>query len=73
MFEVDENDWSYQFIKNVVETLKKALAYFDIPIEEWIKYGDTVLEMHNVDDDEDVEEFGYIVQIVPMENNFHLF
>ena len=53
--------------------LNEALAYFDIPEDEWIKYGDTVIEMHNINDsNKDVEEFGYIAQIMPMKNNKHL-
>ena len=66
------NEWSDFGLKDQVDTLKDALIYFNIPIEEWIKYGDTVLEMHDVNNNADVEEFGYIVQIKPMQNNLHL-
>ena len=52
--------------------LREALSYFNMDIEEWIKYGDTVIEMHNLEQDRDIEEHGYYVQIMPMQNNFHL-
>lgn len=60
-------------LKDDVLTLKEALAYFHISEEEWIKYGDTVIEMHNINDNnKDLEEFGIITQIMPMKNNRHL-
>ena len=63
----------YQSLREEAEMLNEALAYFDIPEDEWIKYGDTVIEMHNINDsNKDVEEFGYIAQIMPMKNNKHL-
>ena len=62
----------YQSFKEVSHTLKEALRYFGIPTEEWIKYGDTVLEMYNVNDNKDIEEYGYIAPIKPMQNNMHL-
>lgn len=68
------DDWSKpdSGLKDYAETLKKGLDYFNIPVDEWIKYGDTVIEMHNLNDNKDVEEFGYIIQIMPMKNNMHL-
>ena len=68
------DDWSKpdSGLKDHADTLKKGLNYFNISVEEWIKYGDTVIEMHNLNDKKDVEEFGYIVQIMPMKNNMHL-
>ena len=41
-------------------------------MEEWVKYGDTVIEMYNITDDEDLREYGDIVAIMPMKNNRHL-
>ena len=54
------------------DAIKEALAYFHISEDEWIKYGDTVIEMHNINDNKDIEEFGIINQIMPMQNNRHL-
>ena len=67
-------DWSKpdSGLKDYADTLTKGLDYFNIPVEEWIKYGDTVIEMHNLNDNKEVEEFGYIAQIMPMKNNMHL-
>lgn len=59
-------------MKDYSDTLKEASSYFDIPEDEWIKYGDTVIDMYNVNDNKDVEEFGIVVQIMPMANNKHL-
>ena len=47
-------------LKYDAESLKEALSYFDIPEEEWIKYGETVIEMHNIYDDRDIREFGLV-------------
>ena len=68
------DDWSKpdSGLKDYADTLIKGLNYFDIYVDEWIKYGDTVIEMHNLNDNKDVEEFGYIIQIMPMKNNMHL-
>lgn len=62
----------HQNFKEESDTLKEALRYFNIPIEEWVKYGDTVIDMYNVNANKDVEEFGYIAPIKPMQNNKHL-
>lgn len=67
------DNWADHGLKDEVLTLKEALAYFNISEEEWIKYGDTVIEMHNINDNnKDLEEFGIITQIMPMKNNRHL-
>ena len=47
-------------LKYDVETLKEALSYFHIDEKEWIKYGDAVIEMYNLNDDKDIEEYGII-------------
>lgn len=54
------------------EKLTQALIHFDIPIEEWVKYGETVLDMHGFYDAEDMKKYGYKTALVPMGNNFHL-
>jgi len=54
--------------KERIEMLKTALSYFQIPEEEWINYGDTVIEMHNINDNPDIEKYG-IVQIDTYPNN----
>lgn len=65
-------DWRTDVLNEQGKILKEALVYFDIPNEEWIKYGDTVIEMHNINENNDVKEYGYISQIMPMQNNLHL-
>lgn len=60
------------FLTEYAQTLKEALSYFHISEEDWIKFGDTVIEMYNVNDDNDIEEYGIIAQIMPMKNNKHL-
>lgn len=59
-------------LKDMVEMLYTALAYFNIDIDEWVKYGDTVVEMHDLTSDKDLDDFGDIVAIMPMKNNRHL-
>ena len=54
------------------QKLTKALNHFDIPIEEWIKYGETVLDMHGFYDTDDIKKYGYKTALMPMGNNFHL-
>ena len=67
------NDWiSDTFLKDDVATLKEALSYFHISEEDWIKFGDTVIEMYNLNEDKDIKEFGIVTQIMPMRNNRHL-
>lgn len=67
------NDWAKdRLFKDDVATLREALSYFHISEEEWIKYGDTVVEMHNLNDNKDIEEYGIITQILPLDNNRHL-
>ena len=56
------NDWCNEsLLKDECELLKKALSYFHISEEEWIKYGDTVIEMYNVNDIKDIEKYGLIL------------
>lgn len=66
------NNWTESFLKDYPDTLKKALIFFNIKIEEWIEYGDAVIEMYDLFDNPDLEEFGFISSILPIENNMHL-
>lgn len=67
------NEWGKDpHMKDYPDTLRKALGYFNISEEEWIKYGDAVIDMYNINDNKDVEEYGIITQIMPMPNNKHL-
>lgn len=70
------NEWVKETgfgLKDSADTLREALAYFNIPEEEWIKYGDTVLAMYNVNDDPDIKQFGVISEIKAKDNNLHRF
>lgn len=59
--------------KIISDYLKRALSYFNIDEEEWIKYGDTVIEMYNLyEKNKDLKEYGVIQAIMPMKNNEHL-
>ena len=67
------HDWiNDTYLKNNVAALKEALSYFHISEKDWIKFGDTVIEMYNINDDKDFEEFGIVTQIMLMRNNKHL-
>ena len=61
-----------KYHKNKKMALEEALFYFNIKVEEWLDYGDAVIEMHDLFNNPDMEEFGFIASIKPMENNFHL-
>lgn len=70
------NEWVKETgfgLKDSADTLREALAYFNIPEEEWIKYGDTVLAMYNVNDDPDIKRFGVISEIKAQDDNLHRF
>ncbi len=70
------NEWVKETgfgLKDSADTLREALAYFSIPEEEWIKYGDTVLAMYNINDDPDIKRFGVISEIKAKDNNLHRF
>lgn len=47
-------------MKDYSDTLRKVLNYFNISEDYWIKYGDTVIEMYNINDDKDIEQFSII-------------
>lgn len=59
-------------LKDYIEALKKALNFFNIRIDEWVEYGDAVIEMYDLYNRPDMKEFGFISSIMPMENNMHL-
>ena len=40
--------------------------------DDWVKYGDTVLDMNNIYDNEDLRTIGIVCAILPKENNYHL-
>ena len=52
--------------------LKASLECLNIPVDEWIEYGETVLDMHNLYDTPEMKKYGYKTAIMPMKNNFHL-
>jgi hypothetical protein len=37
-----------------------ALSYYEIPEEDWINYGDAVIEMYELTEDEDLVLYGYL-------------
>ena len=44
--------------KEDIDALKEALSFFQIKEEDWIKYGDAVIEMYNVvDTTADLDKF----------------
>ena len=64
-----ENDNS---LKDCLITIKCALKHFKIDNDDWVKYGDTVLDMNNIYDNEDLRTIGIVCAILPKENNYHL-
>lgn len=67
------NSWSTDsLMKTKLESLIKALNYFNIRIDEWLEYGDAVVEMYDLCDKPDMKEFGIISSIMPKNNNKHL-
>lgn len=61
-----------KMLKEEALCLIKGLEYFGIGIDEYIKYGDAVIEMYNILDQPDLREFGYKTEIMPHKNNYHL-
>lgn len=61
-----------ELLKDDVKVLRGALEYFKIDEDEWIRFGDTVIEMYNINEKPDIKEYGVITQIMPMRNNKHL-
>lgn len=61
-----------ELLKDDVKVLRGALEYFKIDEDEWIRFGDTVIEMYNINEKSDIKEYGVITQIMPMRNNKHL-
>lgn len=49
----------YPETKSSANYLIEALAYFDILQNEWIQYGDVVLDMYSICDSPDLQKFGY--------------
>ena len=48
------NSWSLEMIEGLLE----GLDYFGISKDEWIKYGDTVLDMYNILECQKYKDFG---------------
>lgn len=66
-------DWSKDSIlKERSNALQDAFKHFGISPEEWVKYGDTVIEMYNLCEKPDIREFGFISAIMPKKDNSHL-
>lgn len=68
----DKKYLSYSTNVEALGVLKTALAHFGIPEDEWITYGDTVIEMHDVVENMDDGEYSLICPIKPMNDNEHL-
>ena len=49
--------------KRDTKYLFESLDYFNIPHKEWIDYGDVVIDMHNLNDDKEIKECGYILKV----------
>lgn len=45
--------------------LREALNYFNISEDDWIKYGDYVIKMYNINDDEYIRKFGFVTEVNP--------
>lgn len=59
------NEWRYEssgdFWQIVAEYLLKALNYYNVSEQDWIKYGDSVVGMYNLTErNPDFEEFGIV-------------
>lgn len=54
-------------------SLLEALDFYKIDKEEWIKFGDSVISMYDIDQDAELKQYGYYPQLKGMNNNFHLF
>lgn len=51
--------------------IKEALAYFNIPVEDWVKYGDVVVDMYDLGNRPYMKDFGILMPIKSMPNNLH--
>lgn len=57
--------------KTISGLIKEALAYFDISVDDWIKYGDVVVDMYELGNRPYMKEFGILMPIKSMPNNLH--
>lgn len=64
----EDNEYGTEMREKPLE----VLDYLKIPMDEWMKYGETVLDMHNIYDSPDMQKYGYKTKLMPMKNNFHL-
>lgn len=53
-------NWNVGGLKDSLDALIASLSFFNISTEEWVEYGDFVLEMHDICLNHDLVEFGYI-------------
>jgi|LSQX01.1.fsa_nt_gb hypothetical protein len=58
-------------LKDYIVTLIEALNFFNIRVEEWVEYGDAVIEMYDLYNNPDLKKFGFIDTIMPLEDNLH--
>jgi hypothetical protein len=71
--EVMVSEWSkFNKLKDMMDLLYNSLNFFNIKVEEWVEYGEAVIEMYDLYDLPDLKEFGIITSIMPTEDNLHL-
>ena len=52
------NQWAKDSaLKSYIEMLYNALTYFKVSVEDWVNYGDAVIEMYNLDDFSEMEKY----------------
>lgn len=52
------NQWAKDSVlKSYIEMLDNALIYFKVSIEDWVNYGDAVIEMYNLNDFPEMEKY----------------
>ena len=45
--------------------LIEALDYYNISYQEWIDYGEVVVAMHNLAEDDDIKKYGWMYEVRP--------
>lgn len=66
-------DWREDdLLKEQINALEQALAFFDIRTVDWVEYGDAVIEMYNLFEHSDIKRYGFINSIYPLSNNMHI-
>lgn len=64
-----KDDAFYGLYKEKSEIVKEGLESFGIPLEEWLEYGDAILEMHNITDNELWRQYGCYIALSRFGNN----